>query len=206
MIDDRIITDFAEHLVPEAFARPHTADRVEVVDVSDRGQEGFERWLVERVVAVPRERYAWGGRPVLYAIVESADGTRWRWDDSGCCEPAWLARRVRDECAELPEPWVFAVRLDWPDEIWEVEDPETCDYIRLPEPIVPPGDWPATWYAEARGRGLATVAAGRLWIGPSDGITTNEPLPPRQGVPGAFHGILRGHPDRKRHPLRRRHG
>lgn len=29
-MDDRVITDFAERLVPEAFHRSHSADRVDV--------------------------------------------------------------------------------------------------------------------------------------------------------------------------------
>ncbi len=68
---------------------------------------------------------------------------------------------------------------------------------------MPEGAWHATWYAEARGRGVAATRAGQVEID-RDRIVRRRELEPRTGLPKAFHGVLRGHPARKSHPLRRR--
>ena len=86
MLDD-VIIEFAESLVPEAFVRPHSAYRVEIVEDQRAGRAAFDRRVDDRIHEAATTRYAWGSRPDLYVIVEGDDGTRWRWDDSCCCEP-----------------------------------------------------------------------------------------------------------------------
>lgn len=203
MYDDRVIDDFAQRLVPEAFAHRHTAYDVNVVDTPASGSAAFDHWVEERIQEAAAQRYAWGGRPIRYVIIEAGDGTRWRWDGEQCCPPEWLADRVREESHQLPEPWLFAVELGWPDPVWEFYDEDLGELVGLTEPVVPGSNWPATWYAEARGRGVATTRAGQVDIDRDGRIVGRRELPPREGLAGAFHRVLRGHPDRKRHPLRR---
>lgn len=211
LLDDRVINDFAQRLVPEAFTRRHTADRVEIVDARPSGAAAFDHWVEQRLREAPTERYAWGGRPVRYVIVEASDGTRWRWEGDACCEPEWLAEVVCEESHHLPEPWVFAVELEWPDPVPldETVQLEWPDAVQLDEgeptgTVMPQGAWQATWYAEARGRGIAVTRAGQVEIDGDDRIVGRRELAPRTGLPKAFHGVLRGHPARKSHPLRRR--
>ncbi len=205
MISDRYLTDFADHLVPEAFARHHTAYRVEAVDPVPAGREAFERWVCERISESLIDRYAVGVHPVGYIIVDDADGVRWRWDRDPCCMPAWLVERVRDEARELPRPWVFAVDLPRPEPISEVYDPELGDYVELLEPQVSTARWTAIWYAEARGRGLAAVQAGAIDLDGEEEVSRHR-LRVDAGLPKVFHRVLDAHPDRKRHLLRRRRG
>ncbi len=44
MLDDRVINDFAQRLVPEAFTRRHSAHHVEIVDVRPSGAAAFDHW------------------------------------------------------------------------------------------------------------------------------------------------------------------
>ncbi|MFN2555807.1 MAG: hypothetical protein ABR592_02875 [Nitriliruptorales bacterium] len=117
-----------------------------------------------------------------------------------CCEPEWLAEMVCDESHHLPEPWVFAIELEWLDPVDEYDD----EPRKGTEPATPEGTWPAIWYAEARGRGVAATRAGQVDIDADDRIVRRHELLPRAGLPKVFHRILRGHPDRKRYPKRGR--
>lgn len=60
-----------------------------------------------------------------------------------------------------PGAGVFAVDLPWPEPIWEVYDPQLGEYRDLEEPLIDP-DGDISWYAEARGRGVASVRAGTV--------------------------------------------
>lgn len=209
-MDDRHITAFAETLVPEAFERPHSAYRVEVVQPVE-GPGEFDWWVRDRIRAMIAYRYPAGHRPVRAVIVEGSDGLRWRWDDSPCCLPEWTARRVRREAAPIPEPWLFAIELPWPEPTWEAYDPQQGAVVELPEPRWECTAWQATWYAEARGRGEAAVAAGAVILDYDPELDTDTqlariPLPVDGGLPRIFHKILYRHPARKQHPLRRRRG
>lgn len=190
MLDDRVIQDFAQRLVPETFTahcltgrhRGHAAVRVGRVrplgraPASGSGDPGC----------------AWGGRPIRYVVIEASDGTCWRWDGDPCCEPEWLAEQVCQESHHLREPWFFAVELEWPDPVWEHYDQELNGVVELAQPLVPEGTWPATWYAEARGRGVATPRAGRVDIGREDRLVcarlasaggAGEGVPPTSRAP-----------------------
>lgn len=202
MIDDRVITDFADHLVPEAFARRHTAHRVEVV-ATPAGGAAFRAWLGDRLVAALTERYPWGGRPVRLVEIEAADGTRWRWHGEPCEEFDWLVSRIRREAADLVEPWLLAVDLPWPEPVRPEPEEDEDDPPAGTGPVEPPPDapWTATWYAEARGRGVAQVLAGEIDLA-GEQVVASRGRPPRQGLPGRFHRLLYRHPDRRHHPLR----
>lgn len=209
-MDDRHIVAFAEALVPEAFARPHTAYRVEVVDPRE-GPDEFDWWVAELIPAMIADRYPAGHRPVRIVIVEGGDGLRWRWDDSPCCLPEWTVKRVRREAAPVPEPWLFAIELPWPEPSWQAYDREVGEVVELVEPRWQETTWQATWYAEARGRGEAAVRAGTVILDydperDTDRQIARIPLPVDAGLPRLFHRILYGHPARKQHRLRRRRG
>ncbi len=203
MIADRAITDFADHLVPEAFTRRHSAYRVEVVDRPPAGRKAFDRWVGERITESLADRYAVGGHPCGYVIVEDADGVRWRWEREYCCQPEWLVDRVRREAHDLPQPWVFAVELPRPEPVWEVYDPDLDAYVEAVEPRLLTTRWTAFWYAEARGRGVAAVQSGAVDLDGEDEVGRYR-LRPDAWLPKVFHRVLYAHPDRKRHPLRRR--
>lgn len=184
---DAAITAFADHLVPEAFSRRHTAGRVDVVTDVPSGTAAFTDWVTARVAEAVTDRDPTGLRPVRFVVVEGGDGVRLRWDESPCCEPAWLAARVRDEVGGTATPWVFAVELGEPgaDDVWR-----------------------ATWYAEGRGRGVAQVHAGTVdmrWdrTADTDTVLTQQAVPWRASAVAAYHRVLHGHPARAAHHLRR---
>ena len=208
MIDDRHIDAFGQNLVPEAFSRRHTAHLVEHVDDVPQGPDAFETWRDQRLAAAIADRYPAGHRPVRMVIVEGSDGIRWRWDDDPCCSADWLASRVCREARDVPEPWVFAIALPWPEPRFEVIDPVTREHVELSEPMWLDTRWHATWYAEARGRGVALTRAGLIDLeyDPRTDHDTEHgraPLPVDVGEARAFHRVLYGHPARRQHPLRR---
>lgn len=208
MIDDRHITAFGQHLVPEAFSRPHTAHLVEQVEEVPHGADAFDRWRDRLVDACIADRYPAGHRPVRILIVEGSDGIRWRWDGDPCCPAEWLVSRVREEARPIPDPWVFAIELPWPEIRHEVIDPVTRELVALREPIWLDTRWCATWYAEARGRGVARTCAGLVDLEyvPStddDIVHGRYAFPVDTDEARDFHRILYGHPARRANPLRR---
>jgi hypothetical protein len=72
--------------------------------------------------------------------------------------------------------------------------------VELHEPRIVP-DWSIHWYAEARGRGVARLLAGRIDMD-LDAEVGRAALPWREGLGATFHRMLYRHPDRKRFPLR----
>lgn len=207
---DAAIADFAVHLVPEAFARRHTARRVDLVTDVPSGPDAFDDWVTARVAEAVVDRYPAGGRPVRFIVVEDGDGLRLRWDESPCCEPAWFARKVNREVAEAPTPWVFAVELPWPSPTWGAWVDQDGDRWWDPDvEVAPEPAWQATWYAEGRGRGVATVRAGVVDLlehpaTDTDTIVDQRDVPYRDHVVAAYHRILHRHPARAAHHLRRR--
>jgi hypothetical protein len=206
MIDDRYIAHFTDNLVPEAFARRHTAWLVEVHDNTRRGPAAFQDWVDHLVPAMINGRYPAGHRPVRIIIVEGSDGVRWRWDGDPCCQPSWLVDRVRDESRAIPDPWVFAIELPWAEPVYATRD-EWGEWVESAEPHWVDTTWQATWYAEARGRGVARTVAGAVGLDydPATGwdrVLWHEDLSVRAPLPRVFHRILYGHPSRRDHPLR----
>lgn len=210
IVHDATITDFATHLVPEAFARRHSAHRVDLVTDVPSGHAAFADWVTARVAEAVVDRYPAGGRPVRFIVVEGGDGVRMRWDESPCCEPASFARRVNREIADVPTPWVFAVELPWPEPSWGawVQEGDVRWWDR--DIQVPPDPaWQATWYAEGRGRGVATIRAGVVDLledaeTDTDTVVGQRDVPYREHAVRGYHRILRRHPARAAHHLRRR--
>jgi hypothetical protein len=63
--------------------------------------------------------------------------------------------------------------------------------------------WTATWYAEARGGGVADTLAGYLRLD-GEQVTSTGPLDVRAtAATREFHRMLYRHPARRLHPLRR---
>lgn len=208
MIDDRHINAFGQNLVPEALSRPHTAHLAEHVDDVPRGPDAFARWRDQRLVAAIADRYPAGGRPVRIVIIEGSDGVRWRWDGEPCCPVQWLVDRVRREARAIPDPWMFAIELPWPEPRFEVVDPVTREYVGLREPMWLDTGWHATWYAEARGRGVALTSAGLVDLeydptADQDTERGRAPLPVDVSEARVFHKVLYGHAARRANPLRR---
>lgn len=209
---DATIADFATHLVPEAFARRHTAYRVELVAEVPSGHDAFDDWVTALLAEAVVDRYAAGGTPVRFIVVEGGDGVRWRWDESPCCPTSSFAAKVRGEARDIPTPWVFAIELQRPEPTWGAWVTEAdgrwwdSDAVVEPDP-----EWQATWYAEGRGRGVATIRAGEVDLleapaGRSDRITGQRDISYRGSAVAAYHRVLRSHPARAANHLRRRRG
>ena len=192
---DRASTDVADRLVPEAFAGRTTAyalDRVERL----AGSDAFSAWVAWQLERAVQFRYPFGGRACGLVVVEGA-GLRWTWDRQPCEELAWLTDRVREEVCDVAEPWVLVANLRWPEPTGVgVRDGGTgaAEDVELPAPSrrgVP-------WYAEARGRGAATVRTGLVLLDGERAVGTAA-LPAGSPFERAATRVLHGHPDRRRH-------
>ncbi len=204
MIPDAVLSDFAQHLIPEAFEEPTRARRV-YREQPRYGPEDFDAWVDERVEEALTARWPVGGAPNIVAYL--SDGRlRWAYDDCGCGYLECVTTVIGDEALGVTEPWVFGALLPRPEGSWEVladEEGEEADEVwREPTTSV----WPAVWYAEARGRGIAASRAGFLQLDGEE-VRSHTDLEVR-ATPATrqLHRILFRHPARKRHPLRRRRG
>jgi hypothetical protein len=187
---DLAITDFAEHLVPEAFSTPSTAYRVELLPLPARAS-AFAEWIERCRQDAASARYPFGGSPTGVVYVRRGD-ERWRWDQEPCCELEWLTRRVNDEVASFPDPWVFVCSLRSRGQALDAmgEDADPADAA-----------WTQPWYAEARGRGVARVLTGVAELHGSD-VIGRAPLPDRTAFERTARRVLSRHPSRRRYRLR----
>jgi hypothetical protein len=191
------IRDFADRLIPEAFERSYSAYDIRVVDPPG----AFDDWINQRIHDALTYEYPSGGRPTGMIIVER-HGLRATWH--GCTYPGCgldvESRKAREEVAHFDQPWVFAIDTWGPDELWrEVEHPDgTIDEVlTYPRP-----GWTAPWYAEARGRGLAQIETGVIQMHMWERVGTAD-LHPGTVFERHARRVLHGHPDRRRHRLRR---
>ncbi|MBW3663406.1 MAG: hypothetical protein KY469_09935 [Actinobacteria bacterium] len=200
---DAAIREWARHLVPEAFAVPTRAHRVELARASDRTSD-FDAWIAEQRRFARTVEYQFGrdapphgDHPLGVAIVEHGD-ERWRWD-ADCEEPRCLAAKVREDVATFRELWLFLTLTPGPRYAWlpPPDDEDGFEELQLVEPR-----WKMLWYAEARGQGTARIVTGIDHMDMWERVDT-VPLPPRTPFERAAGDILRGHPDRRRHPIRR---
>ena len=211
MLDQPELSPFAEELVPEAFARPHTAYRVHRVDEPLSGERGFAQFIDSLLGYTLTYRCGCGVFPARLVVIEGGDGIAWYWDDDVGCPVSWTVERVRHEARPIADPWLFAIELLRPEQpvarYWE-EQPDG-DLLALPNPSWQDLRWLAVWYAEARGRGVAATLAGVVDLEclPHDGtdrVVGQAPIAPGDAITRDFHRILYAHPSRKDHPLRRR--
>jgi hypothetical protein len=210
--DDTILHElfatFAEHLIPEAFGAPTRAYRVTLDDLGltstadEPGGARFDRWVAARIddalaAAWPHD---W---PLAVAFTSDGQLLR-RYDEPGCGHVRCVAAVVRDEVAAIATPWLFGAALPRPQPYWEVlqdDDGNELDEVLRPAPIT---TWTATWYAEARGRGVAATAAGTVELH-GERIVGGSPLHVRTtDATRTFNDVLLGHPARRRHQVRRR--
>lgn len=150
-------------------------------------REGFEHAL--------RAYVRWPARPpCAVATVESA--ARCRLYAQGPCETVeWLLARVRHEMLAIDRPWLFVLApapLLGRDVLWQ----EWAARV-APQPF-----FNLRWLVEVRGRGAADRHHGlATLVDHSLRIQFHCELRP----PPPLDGVLRGHPARRRHPIRR-HG
>lgn len=201
---DAAIRNWAHHLVPEAFAVPSRAHRVELARASERTSD-FDAWVAEQRRFARTVKYGFdndaaadGDRPFGLAIVEHAD-ERWRWD-ADCEHTRCLAAKVRGDVRAFREPWLFLTLTPGPRYVWlpPPDDEDGFEELQLVEPR-----WKMLWYAEARGQGIARIVTGIDHMEMWERVDTAV-LPPHTPFERAAGDILRGHPDRRRHPIRRR--
>lgn len=203
------IASFAEHLIPEAFAAWTRAHRVMLEDAGPRpglrgadAQDRFRRWVERRIDEALCARWP-HDRPL--AIAFTSDGALLRrYDECGCSRVGCVVTQVQREVVSVATPWVFGAALPRPQPYWEqIEDEHTGvidEVLRQPTQT----RWLLSWYAEARGGGLASAKAGLLHVDGDTGLAA-VPLEPRATpVSRQLHRMLYRHPARRRHPLRRR--
>lgn len=158
-------------------------DQPEPADVDAWIREAWTHCL-RRYLAYPNDP------PFGAAVIEDRDRGR-VYEQSPCETGEWFLERVATETRAAAEPWMLVQLPAVPGverQMWQSwapgRDPLPCTF---------------TWYFEARGRGQATrlwghaqidVRVAALWS--QDGLE-----PPR-----AYAAVLRGHPARRRHPIR----
>ncbi len=206
-ITREVFASFADHLVPEAFATPTRAHRVthETAGPMDTGgpepRTRFDRWVEDRIEDALAASWP-HDRPLIVAFTSDGQLLR-RYDENGCGHLDCVVSLVRIEVAAIDTPWVFAAALPRPQPYWEVvydeDGSEIDEVLRSPSSR----EWTATWYAEARGGGVADTLAGYLHLDGEE-VTSTGPLDVRAtAVTRGFHRILYRHPARRLHPLRR---
>jgi hypothetical protein len=158
---DAMLADFADHLVPEAFATPTLAHRValEPVELTGLADDGdallwFDRWVEARIVDALEG--SWPHDPPLTVVYVSDGHLLRRYEECGCGYLDCATNPARDEVAALATPWVFAAHLPRPRPTWQVVTNEHG--AELDEVLVASAEirWTVVWYAEARrSRGVA---------------------------------------------------
>ena len=207
-IQHEVFASFAEHLVPEAFAAPTRAFRVSLDHGGPAQGSGalararFDRWVDARLEDALAASWP-HDKPLVVAFTSDGQLLR-RYDENGCGHLDCVVGLVQREVAAIDTPWVFGAALPRPQPFWELVFDEEGDQVD--EVLRPPSTslWTATWYAEARGGGVADTVAGYLHL---DGevVTAAGPLHVRARVETReFHRMLYRHPARRLHPLRRR--
>ncbi len=211
MADDRVqhevFADFAEHLVPEAFATPTQAFRVsretsgpgDVVGAEARSR--FAYWVDLRIEDALAASWP-HDRPLVVAFTSDGQLLR-RYDENGCGHIDCVVALVQREVAAIDAPWVFGAALPRPQPFWELvldDDGSEIEVLRQPTTT----RWTAIWYAEARGGGVADTRSGCIHLHGEEVISAQE-LPVRATTAAReFHRMLYRHPARRLHPLRRR--
>lgn len=207
-ITREIFESFAEHLVPEAFAAPTRAYRVThetagpMVTGGSDPRTRFDRWIDARIEDALAASWP-HDRPLVVAFTSDGQLLR-RYDENGCGHLDCVVGLVQQEVAAIDTPWVFGAALPRPQPSWEIVLDEGGSEID--EVLRPPSTsrWTATWYAEARGGGVADTLAGYLHLDGED-ITAAGRLHVRAtAATRGFHRMLYRHPARRLHPLRRR--
>ena len=211
-LQHRIFASFAEHLVPEAFATPTRAHRVfretsgpapgDGSQVRARSRALFDRWIDARIEDALAASWP-HDRPLVVAFTSDGQLLR-RYDENGCGHLDCVVGLVQREVAAIECPWVFGADLPRPQPWWEMVYDE--DGNEVEQVLRPPSTsrWTATWYAEARGGGVADSFAGFLHLDGEE-VTSAGPLQVRATTATReLHRMLYRHPARRLHPLRRR--
>ena len=115
----------------------------------------FDRWLEARIEDALAATWP-HDRPLAVAYVSDGRLLR-RYDEPGCGHLDCLTGVVHDDTVAIDTPWLLACYLPRPQPTLETVFDEVTGIGE--EVLVPPGhsDWEAWWYAEARGRGVATA-------------------------------------------------
>ncbi len=207
-IQHQIFATFAEHLVPEAFATPTRAHRVSLETSGPapadraRARARFDRWVDDRIEDALEASWP-HDRPLVVAFTSDGHLLR-RYDENGCGHLDCVVGLVQREVAAIETPWVFGATLPRPqpflEMLYDEDGNEVAEVLRQPSTT----SWTATWYAEARGGGVAESGAGQLHLD-AEMVISAGPLHVRAtAVTRGFHRMLYRHPARRLHPLRRR--
>ncbi|HVM19168.1 MAG TPA: hypothetical protein VM307_04340 [Egibacteraceae bacterium] len=184
------IADFAQHLVPEGFAIPSTAYRVDLLPLPPRSS-AFAEWIERCRQDAVAARYAGGGAPSGVVYVRRRD-ERWRWDLEPCADLEWLTARVNDEISAFAEPWVFVSLLRSREQALAAAG-DGVDPDEVP--------WTQPWYAEARSRSVARIYAGVAEVR-GTAVTGRGPLPDKTPFERAARRLLARHHGRRQFRLR----
>ena len=195
---------WAQQLTPEAFQTANTAyavtpepDGLTEGLPRDEAQVRFAAWVDQRL---DDGLTACGIDSWPTFLVYGADGRLLRrWDDCGCGRLACVMD-VRAELRELISPWIVAMELRRPQLL--LPDPDRPGGSLVTAPGLP-RHWYAGWYAEGRGRGVATQMAGWIHMRGDHELDLFGCSVRELGEARRFERLLRGHLDRRRHPIRR---
>lgn len=205
---DAALAEFADHLVPEAFELPTRAHRVslEPFDLRalavDPDADGWFAWWVEERIHDALDASWPHDRPLAVAFTSDGYLLR-RYDECGCGYRDCATGAASAEVGWTETPWVFVADLPRPRPTWQVVTDEDGDEVD--EVLVDPVSrrWGLTWFAEARGRGVARTRAGVVTL-LGEQVESVRPLAVRGSpITREFHRLLFRHPARKRYPLGR---
>ena len=202
-MDEAAIREFFDGLVDaHGFMAPTTA--IDGWATSPYPAGSFEPWLHDVFCRVIRHYVETGVQPLTdAAVISGAD--RSRLYEPGAQDPRlrvpgqhetrrWFLHRLSHEAAEVDEPWLYLVL------------PVGHSPVDLRGVLPPEVDtrgatgWFMWWFAELRGRGIALAMSGAAVLTDERGSMWSHD---QSHTPAFFDRILRGHPARRRHPIRR---
>lgn len=186
---------WAEALVPEAFAFPHSAFRVDLRDEPADLDEWTRRELGEALSF----RYPGSGSLMGGVVAVQDAGVRWQWHHEPDHPMAGTTREVRDQIGALRSPWLLVAAIPGPRIEWVEREVDGAFEEELE--VVDP-DWSLRFHAEVRRPGLAAVTSGVLDFHLDELVAVHRDDPRRDGFTRAAESVLTGHPARRRHRLR----
>lgn len=189
-LTDEAITEFAEHLIPEAFTTSTSASRVEIPPGASVEWAG--EWLTSCLRDAIEARDL-SGEEVPGVIYVQRHDERWRWDLPHAVWPLEvLADKVRRELGDFPEPCVFVASMVDRDR----------QRLRATMSARPQRPWSMPWYAEERSRARAEVISGVAAVGKGSSPRRSTAITGWMSFEKAARRVLVGHPSRRRYRLR----
>lgn len=175
-MDEAAIDQFRDQLVdvrPFLGSATAVATRTTALRAASRRGE-FHEWLMMVLGALSEQSLAAVDGLTGIAVVQSAHASR-LYEQGHAEQGIGFIRRLALQARYVEQPWLCVALRDRGGVMW--------------------------WYAEARGRGVASARVGRLGRDGDTDAFIGEPIHPSESH--SLGRILLGHPARRRFPLRR---